>query len=148
MEALKRPLGVFVCLCAGSAALVLAPACGNKCNSQAESQQLFWRGKCGDGMPATVMASVDTQCEVTLSGGEGEELPSRGVLDSTGSQPMGALLKDGVNLYEPDGGVVSCTATPADGGLSVACRQPCPGVDAGDNCSLECDGFLFSSAPP
>lgn len=128
-------------------ALALAAAgCNDHCNSQPEAEQLFWRGKCGP--DTTVMASVDSKCNVTLAGAAAAGVPEQGVINGTGSQPTGALLKLGVNTYETDGGVVNCVGTPADGGLSVECRQPCPGVDAGDNCSLVCDGFLFSSPPP
>jgi hypothetical protein len=136
-----RFLGLLVVLAA-----VLQGCPSSHCNSEPEAQQLFYRGKCGP--DTTVMASVDSKCDVTLAGAAAAGLPEQGVLDSTGSQPPGALLKDGVNIYNPDGGLVSCTAMPADGGLFVECRQPCPGEDAGDNCSLVCDGFLFSSPPP
>ena len=130
-------------------AVVLALAvsgCDNQCNSQPETEQLFWRGKCGP--DATLMASVDRQCHVDVSGADQADLPQQGTLNGTGSQPASALWVVGVNLFSTDGGVLYCLATPADGGLSVGCHQPCPGVDAGDNCDLECDGFFYKSAPP
>ncbi len=131
-------------LAAAAFALTLL-ACGPKCTSPKESEQLYFKGKCGP--DATISASVDDRCNVVLSGAAQAGLPEQGTLNGTGSRPAGALLKDGVNFFDTDGGVLSCSGRPADGGLTVVCHQPCPDVDAGDNCDLLCDGFFFTSAP-
>ncbi len=138
MEALSAARGAWLL------ALGLLWSCDNTCKSQPESQTLYFKGKCGP--DATVMASVDNACHVTLAGAQAAGLPEHGALNGTGSQPPGALLKEGVNFFDADGGAHSCSGIPADGGLSVICHQPCPDVDAGDNCDLQCDGF-FSVAP-
>jgi hypothetical protein len=127
------------------AALALAAACGPTCQVPAESEQVYWHGECGP--DAVITMNLDDRCHVQLVGAEQAGLPPAGTLNGTGSRPAGALLKDGVNLFDTDGGVITCGARPADGGLTVICHQPCPGVDAGENCDQPCNGF-FSLTPP
>jgi hypothetical protein len=95
------------------------------------------------GPSANIVVTSRVNCTVTASGADLGGLPTTGAISSYLDDAGPA---SGFTLSSPiadGGGVMNCTATPADGGFAFRCRPDCFSAMAdggGGTCGAPCDG--------